>query len=299
MKNIADLIPDPSSLELPEPDYSTLGDLSKISLIRFVAEPETIGPFGSSVITWEVQDLDSHCSVQLNGVRVPITGSMRVSPNVTFPYYLKANNGHLTKDLGHLEVKVNTKACVIDDYPYVNQAFKTYLGLNVLEVTGLRLRGNAQEAISITTTTGNIHFELALEQVVDNMPDPHVNVRGDLGLYVANDGPILNRKRIHGFFRNLHIDADYTFWQWLKVAAIPGAVIAAPIILGSAKDKATNKIPELFDRIIGFTAIRGTAPVGMGIQNVSISSGSDGHGSLRRTFCPNTLPVGEPPRPRG
>lgn len=298
MKNLADLIPDPSSLELREPDLSILGDLSKIDLISMDAEPDTISPFGTSVISWAVEDRDSRCSVRLNGVNVPLVGSMRVSPNTNFPYYLKAYNGMHTKDLGQVEVRVNTSACVIDTYPYVNQAFKTYLGIWAREVTGLRLRAHTQEAISVITSTGNIHFEIALEHVVDNMPNPRVDVRGDLGLQVLDDPLVMNRGRLHGFFRNLTIDAHYTFQQWLKAAAIPGGVVVAPIIIGAAKDMATNNINALFDRVLATRAVQGDPPIGMSIQNVALSAGADGMGQLRRTFCPSIPPV-RPPRRRG
>jgi|GEM_PF-5739139 len=290
MKNINDLIPDFSSLEIGEVDYSMLGDLSKITLVSFTADPVSIAPFGRAMISWEVADNDSRCRLQLNGVTVPRIGAMEVvGPYIESQYVLMANNNLHTKELGRVAVQMDLGTCRIENYPYVNQTFKTYLGIFLEPSTGLRYRGHPQNAISILTSPGNIHFELRMEYPVNNALDPHVDVVGDLGLHVVQDGPLVMRKKIHGYFRNLNIEVSGTLFP------LPEPVRS--IKMGFAEDAARNMLPALFDRVINTGAISGFAPQQMGIHSVTLDAGSDGHGLLRRTFCPVVGPIGpRPPR---
>lgn len=287
MKNLVDLIPDPSSLEIGEPDLDHLGDLSKISLVSLTATPHVIGPFGSSVIAWEVQDDNSGCDLRLNGVKVPITGSMRVTPNVNFPYQLKATNGLHTKDLGEVEVRVETRSCRMDDFGYVNQAFKTLLSVYAPGILGLQLRDGLNDSVTVRTGPGLLHFTMRLKSNLDNLPDPQVDIEGDLGLIVVDDGPLLNRKKIHGYFQNLTVNAHYAWHQWLRASALgPQVGLTAAMAINSARDAARNNIARLFDQVINTSLISGIPPMEMGIQNVILSAGPDGLGQVRRVFCP-------------
>lgn len=296
MRDLRDLIPDPSSLEIPEIDYSRLGDLSKLKLISLRAEPEEIQPFGTSVISWEVEDDDSRCRIQLNGVAVPTVGSWRVRPDRDWPYYLKGNNGQNIGDLGMVMVRVNTSSCSTDTFSYVNQAVKNMLQQWTREMTGLRLRGNATEAIAVRTGSGNIHFELYLEYVANNLPNPRVDIRGDVAINVIGDGPFQSAPRLNGYFQNLNINAYFDWHQSLAIAAGgPVVAVAAAQARDSAEQAARENIDPLWDRVLRSPTISGVPPLGTSIHSVQLTEGANGLGEIRRTFCPTPTPL----RPRG
>ncbi len=298
MKRIDALIPDTTSLGgyKIDHDHDVLGDPAKVKLVSFTAEPDRIAPFGSAVISWEIEDNNSRCSFLLNGVTVPAMGSMRVSPLVTFPYYLKASTGLHLVDLGKVEVAVDLGTCSFDENTYANQAIMSYFQL-LLPSIEPRLRLRTVQGARVVANTGNFHFEFDLDYPANNLPNPRVDIRGDLGLAVMQDGPMLSRRRMYGYFRNLSVEAYYTWHQWAAVALLgPTAAVATAQVISSAEQYAREMMDPMFDRIIAMPLIAGTPPVGMGIQNVAIAPGAQGMGTIRRTWCPTTGPIA--PRPQ-
>ena len=86
-----------------ELDRQALAALANVKLHHFTAEPSTIGPFASSEISWEVvvpEEYDVTVDINLDGMSVPPTGELSVSPEFTKSYHLRGRAGRYSKVLG-------------------------------------------------------------------------------------------------------------------------------------------------------------------------------------------------------
>src|SRR5206468_4108561 len=107
--------------------------LAHVSLESFNANPTSIGPFGTSVISWRVTGVTGDVLVKLNGQDVAESDEQVVQPTITTTYRLTANLGGASKVLGIRQVTVDTSSCQINP---INNAASTVLQPVFANITG-------------------------------------------------------------------------------------------------------------------------------------------------------------------
>src|SRR5262245_24857203 len=84
--------------------------LADVSLTTFEAQPPAIGPFGASVLSWEVEGPKGF-HVELNRQPVARKGKQIVQPTHDSEYRLTANTVQRSKFLGRVQVTVDQSSC--------------------------------------------------------------------------------------------------------------------------------------------------------------------------------------------
>jgi hypothetical protein len=79
--------------------FGDLDKLNQVKLKSFTATPTRIGPFGASVLSWEVTGPTGEFGVELGGTQVPPLSFRPVRPAVTSRYRLSGRVGSSEKPL--------------------------------------------------------------------------------------------------------------------------------------------------------------------------------------------------------
>jgi hypothetical protein len=298
----------------PPIDEQDLEALNNTSLEFFKAEPDTVGPFASSHLSWKVNAPD-RVTVLLEGSTVPKQGGQYVSPDGTHGYRLTAKAGTLSKLLGTATVHVNLSQCIELDTGVLHLFLEPKIKEKIdADTSGIYFRnivtlenGSVTSVVRATPkvwiTPGRLHILLQLGQEVNNFPNPDVDISVSFGLGLVDDSITVLRTRI--IATNAQIDVSITFpwYAWL----VPGAAIALPIAIDMAEDKARKRAHEMITEIVG-PSIRPTHdglahdlnsfwPPPSQIprarkQGVRLYMDQDGHGVFAVRFCPSNVVIG-------
>src|SRR5258707_2352828 len=106
-------MPLPISNDQQGQDDTGVDILADVELKSFKADPTSIGPFGASVLSWQVTG-PTGFHVELNGQTVTKSGQEVVQPISTTVYRLVARAGRFNKPLKTLQVVVDASACQLN-----------------------------------------------------------------------------------------------------------------------------------------------------------------------------------------
>src|SRR5437870_5100744 len=88
-----------------EADAEAISLLRKVRLNSFGANPTTVGPFGSSRLSWSVT-APVGVGIRLDGMTVAASGERSLTPAASEAHWLSAKAGRFSKSLGVVSVHV-------------------------------------------------------------------------------------------------------------------------------------------------------------------------------------------------
>jgi hypothetical protein len=227
--------------DFPIPD-DAVDILAQVKLKSFTANPTTIGPFGASVLSWDVDGPIGKFVVELANSAVPPSGTRLVQPKLTTSYGLSARVRSLRRGLGSVTVRVNLDACETWSLGSIQSFIEGVLRVGVENspenLYFIPQFPGQQPSPTVTFDLGRIKFRLFIKQRLDNRPDPTITINGAFGL-ALDDGHLVPTGQ--------DVDADVTVPAWVYLA--PGAPIWLPILLSNGRQAArragTNAITSV------------------------------------------------------
>lgn len=190
-------------------------------VVSFTATPNSLDPTNSTTtIAWDVSvgaACGDHLKLQLNGINVPSSGSRTFRQFDTQTYTLSAHMFTVGKTLRHLTVPFDASSCVwlTLTEQQVRNVFIPALDAFVASEERLRLR----QPPSVEVTERGIEVSVSLTVVLDDLPDPKVNVAMTLSLSVRDGAPVVTITRF-----SVHIDLPW--WVTFLTAGLSEAAKA-------------------------------------------------------------------------
>jgi len=202
--------------------------LNQVELHSLKATPGTIVPFEASEIAWNVSG-PAGFALFLDNATVPKIGERVVTPSSTRTFRLRARALGETRELGAVTVTVDAAACRIAPVPLLVVEQKVREGIEeyLFETPGATRRRDDV----VTVNTSGIAIKLALKQVVNNFPNPDVDVEARWVFRAVNG-------ELDPDFSQLDVSIRFPWWVWLLPIAYPGL----PIAISMAKDSARSKL---------------------------------------------------------
>jgi hypothetical protein len=259
-------------------DEAGVDVLGEVRLLSFKAEPDHIGPFGASTLSWEVEGPASGFQVRLGALPVPRTGSQVFQPIRTTSYRLSAQAVQASCTLGTVTVTVDESGCT--SYEPIQKPRVTYRGLLLGEIQKMPKVYFRNDGPTVTLSPGEIGFSLRLGYQQDYFVDPDVNMDVSFGLTVV-DGVLVATGE------SISVSIDVPFWAWAVPGAVPGLAIAIDMARDKVRKNARDAITGLVALTNYFTSL--VQPSGTRLRTVRVDAGNGGDGIIEVTFCPDGL----------
>jgi hypothetical protein len=248
--------------------------LAEVELVSFDAEPSTIGPFGASVLQWEVVGPDGF-TVRIDRRVVGRKGSLAVQPDSTRVFTLSARAGFLSRTLGQVTVNVDEGGCesfdVTDIRPRLSNFIRTQIDNDPDLTFRPRFVGTNRSPVPggpiVKIEPGRIEVTLKLSRHVDATIDftASVDIEASFGLDVA-DGNLVARRT------SVSADVDVPWYLWL----IPGAMLFLPLSLSNAEQDARASGQALVGGLAQFLDFASLPGEGRRRRSVRIQPAGDG-----------------------
>ncbi|MEU3045958.1 hypothetical protein ABZ705_05375 [Streptomyces sp. NPDC006984] len=244
--------------------------LSQVTLQSFTVSPTAIGPFGMAELSWHV-DGPLGFSLELNGILVARQGARVVQPTFSKTYTLTARAFGVRLRLRSVQLTVNTAACLAFEFPSALHFLNGALNTAISQAEGVYPRTEP----SVTLREGRVTFTAKLGKDIDKFPDPTIRLSGSFGLDVE-DGDLVNRSPV--------VDADVSMsrWAWL----IPGALIALPIAISQAEQRARAGGMQAIDGMTRLLALLWVTGEGMRRHSIRVRADEPDQGFIEATECP-------------
>ena len=282
---------------MPIPDLDTLNEralralekLSQVKLNYFTATPENLGPFGTSILRWDVENVQTNVRITLGNQQVQMTGDKTVTPTRTQTYRLIAQLFEFTLPLGTVTITVNQDACIVA--PSLSNIENE---LEILIKNGLEDSPEFKGfyfpddwKMDVQITNNNIFYKLSFMKDVNCFPDATVTLSADFGIVAERDDKIaVIRTRPKAVVFAEHSKVSVPFWAWW----IPGAIPLLAIALGGAKDQAAKKSRDLCqiiaDTIVSIDRVGTPIPSGYQLHHMNLYETEGGNGNADAVYCP-------------
>jgi len=265
--------------------------LEQVTLDHFAANPQDIGPFEWSRLSWRVQ-APPGVQLSIDGLMVVSTGEQLVQPLSSHTYSLAARYHSARRDLGTAMVTVHLAACKIKEIPNVHGLVTVGIQQAIAQRKDVTLKTVPQ----VTITSDTITVDLQLTKSI-NIAQLHfsfnadVNIRAAFGLAVVAVLPpvVFWRKELAPVNIQINTDVGVPWWVWF----IPGAIVALPIALGLANGDAQAAAREIVNGIVkGFNEF----PDPQSFANLephSVSISPDSGGLIDVLECPPPIIVAQ------
>ena len=256
--------------------------LDQVTLKHFTANPTNIDPFGVSTLKWQV-DGPPGFRVRMDSVPVSKSGTRSVQPRQTHTFRLHALAGQASKFLGSATVNVNLAACISRESTLIDELVAGVLKQEIDKRDDIYFRNGSKPQVTIATD--RIRFILRLGSVLNNFPDPSVDIDVSFGLGVAADDLVVFRRKLVPIAVNISVDVSVPWWAWL----IPGAQIGLAIALDMARDSARKEMQSVVNRLVDeaispfFRSLQ--VPDSMEEHSARIFV-AEGFGTVEVTYCP-------------
>jgi hypothetical protein len=283
--------------------------VNSVRLDLFTATPSTLGPFNTSLLSWQVtiphNADDIAVSIQLNHANVGPAGELTVEPLTTQTYVLMARAGQYFKLLSELTIQVDLATCTIGGPLAVSPQVATEIQTTIEARTdGVYLKNLGSPNPVVTITPGQMAVHLVLSKRVSDWPDPTITIDMSFGLEIV-PGPLPTTGRFHAPELGLAIsivppvigavdlqtavDASFPWWAWL----VPGAMLGLPIVTSGIEADTERELPSMADQIANGLNTLFQDPAHKIKQNVTLSV-AYGSGQVGVTFCPIPEPTLKP-----
>jgi hypothetical protein len=263
--------------ENPDGPDNGLGALDDVELVSFKANPEVIGPFGASTLSWEVKGPPTGFHVELNNANVARKGQKLVQPQSNTTYRLRAVGGGSSVSLGTVTVHVNMAACETNSLFNPHVTIRGMINSQIQQQKDLYFKDETE----VIFTPGTIRFKLHLGKRINNFPDATVEIDASLGLRIEQG-------HVVSFAKGIKVDISVPWYAWL----IPGAAFGLALAIAMGEDSARTSTQKLIDgigQLIDFVAVFPTPNLVK--HSVRIGVTEDEQPLLDVTACPNDLLV--------
>jgi hypothetical protein len=285
----------------PEVDRDTIDLLVGVVLKSFTTTPDLVAPFGTAILAWEVE-APVGVFLRLQGKAVPLAGSEMVRPEGTSVYNLFAHTRRASLFLAAVTIRVPHDRCITSESTLVDELLvgalndqiendpKTYFRLVAQPAPGQPFNFVPSVPV-VKVEPGRIGFQLALGAVVDDFPNPDVDIDASFGLAVVPDpefgNTILTRTKLVAAHVSVRVKVSFPWWAYL----VPAAPLLLPIRASMEEDSARVRIVRGIEKFVdqGLDALLfKAAPPGFGKHGVKILP--DSGGTVLVEFCPAPEP---------
>ncbi len=280
--------------------------LAEVQLHSFAAAPTTIGPFEESHLTWSVA-APNGVTILLDGATVAENGDRWVVPPTEVESFrLTAKAGNVRRLLGVVTVHVNLNACRIPETSLLDELLVGQIREKIdADTTGIRFRlipvttasgtSYVRSVPKVTVTTDKLSIDLQLEQRLDWLPDPAVDIHVDFGIEVIQSPNRPVGERLIAAI-NQHVDADVSVSPvtWWIFAHFGPDILQAKI--DAAEQQARARGQQMIIDIVGGMDPRVShgrnlnnffaKPAGMEMERAWFYVDSGGLGTFAVRFCP-------------
>jgi hypothetical protein len=256
--------------------------LDQVTLKHFTANPSNIDPFGVATLRWHV-DGPAGFRVRIDSLSVSKSGTKSVQLPETHTFRLYAFAGRASKFLGSATVSVNLAQCINRESSLIDELVAGVLKQRIDERNDIYFRDGSKPQVTITP--GRIRFVLKLASVLNNFPDPSVDIDVSFGLGVAADDIVAFKRKLVPTVVNIGVDVSVPWWAWL----IPGAPIGLAIALDMARDSTRKEMQTVVNKLVDeaispfFRSLQ--VPDAMEEHSARIFV-IEGFGTVEVTYCP-------------
>lgn len=233
--------------------------LQSVELVSFTATPTALGPFGVSLLTWNVTGVKPAVRITLDGLQVPALSQRTVRPNSSHTYALSASIGPARKPLGTVVVHVDTSTCFETESDLVFKVMRDLLQAAIDDDPAAYWSSTDSSHLSVTEKDGRVHFNMIFRASVPG-PDLWVTCRGSFGLRIE-DG------RIVAFSESVLGAAEFPKWWGFTLGFLGGLALAVNEANAKAEQLARDIVAQL-TQLIDFTV---PAKPGMTRRNVRVA----------------------------
>jgi hypothetical protein len=261
--------------------------LERVTLDHFTANPQNIGPFGSSTLLWQVVRNQAPPAVQIRIDNVPVadTGSELVQPLFSHTYMIAAIYRGAFRELGTATVNVGLSGCKIKEIPNAVGFITTGIQQAIAQRKDVSLKTPPQ--VAITPGTIAVHLELRRPTKIDALHlsfDADVMIDLVFGLTVVSAPPptVFWGRTLAPVNVQINTDVSVPFYLWF----IPGAAFGLAIAINLANGDAQKAARELLDGLVNFFN-EFPDPQGFGnLEPHSVDFSPDSGGSIDILECP-------------
>jgi len=250
-------------------DQQAQAALAKVKLDHFAAKPLTIEPFATSKLSWKVtipEEFDGSVDLDIDDTPVSASGEFQVVPDSNTSYQLRARTLNRSRILGTVVLKEDLAACTApSDEPVkwiegiIKQAIST-------DSSGLYFRPPNPRPWPwppipwppiVTIKDDRMIISLRLGK--RGFPNPAIDIDASFALDVIPIPLPAKRRFLAGITpfeyhyhqlapkdERISADVSVPIYLWL----IPGAVIALPIAISMAEDKAHASAAKMINDIV-------------------------------------------------
>lgn len=267
--------------------------LGRVTVEYFTATPDSIGPFGTSVLAWSIEGPPS-VSVTIEATQVARTGSMQISPSATRTYHLFGHVSIYSMLLATVTVTMNQSSCIMARSPDTLKDL-----LETIITMGLRTSPKFEgfyfpdewepdrKKIHIDITANNVFFKVQFKKRIKYFPNPLVTLSADFKIFSGHVPLLVTGRKPEAGVSAFHSDVTVPWYAWF----VPGAVPALTIALGLARDDARAKsqdMAQLIAETIGnIDKLFTTIPAGHEFHHIFLYKSADGVEHGDSVYCYN------------
>lgn len=226
------------------------GILDEFELVSFTVTPQTIRPYESASLSWEITGPTNKVELALLGpaiwtdpdlltrTQIEAIGTQTVSPLTTTNYYLKAKRGAATKILGVVSLEVDLEEVEVGGIPgsLIEEGVKSYLDGSFTRNSSVSLRNNGATAL---LEEGGLSASIPLKIEVPSWFNADLNIDLDFSIFTRRSGLYTNR-----LVTELEtVDVDVS-WHWAEHILSLGVTGISQAVLDVA-------LKEFIEGIIG------------------------------------------------
>ena len=258
--------------------------LADIVLESLTANPPTIRAFETCELRWQVRGAQSpYIFYLLDGVEVEQSGRLAVRPPSTRGFTLQVRVGQpgllqrsYGRTLGGVTVEVDLDACttfgLTGVVPLVEMRLRNFVERSPDNLRFRQVR--VQDGLwdrwvpggpEVHVDPSGIEFWLRLEALVDNKPNPDVDIHTQFTFAVV-EAPNRLTSTFRAVFNRLDVRVTFPWWAW----SLPGAIAQLPVEELLAQERAQkavrSAIQDFADELLAFV------PYGRRAHSIRFSS---------------------------
>jgi hypothetical protein len=249
--------------------------LDDVHLVSFTATPSALGPFGVSLLRWNVTGVKAPVRIVLNNLQVPAVSQRSVWPLTGTLYNLSAVVGNARKSLGNVFVQVDLSTCeevvLLDSFRVLRE-----LLFNIVNNQPETYWSGADSShLSVSAADGRIHFRMVFRQRIRG-PDLWITCTASFGLGVTDGRFVAVGTTARG-------TAKFPTWFGFLTGFLGGLALA----VNEADQKATNAAHGFVNAILQLLNFLLVPPDGKRVRTVEVGN-RDGQPFISYTACDDT-----------
>lgn len=245
-----------------------IGEIATVWLNSLTATPGSVLPFQAATIAWDVHADAGPLRVLLNGELVGLSGSRVVMPQSSSVYRIVARTPNATRELGRVNVSVDSRACVTYQAPNVLNALDRAWERGLEQSDKMSLTGTPR----VSFADGRIHLRADISFGLQRLPG-------------TGSGTIRASFRIGVADRSV-VSADEDIDVDLRLPLHARLFVEAIIKAGLAEIEATAQVRTAIGTLATLIGFLGAAPEGSALVSARVVQDGSGIDGISFTACP-------------